>query len=1137
MKKLFCLVLCLIIAFSSISVFAQAYEVENNTLSPLEAFTQKLAQLTKEYDSDNNISTFSIKNVDENELAHKDSTKRLIVKAEGKIDTLNAVEYIDGYNDLHILQYASYSDMEKALAFYENCENVIYVQEDRINKTSEYEIVEDNALFSDNSGDETSVNAVVNPMQDCADAHGFTALRKKLDDENIIYEQEITVAVIDTGVEADHELLAGRVEPTGFDSIDGVSCADQEGHGTHVAGIIVANTLDNVTVKPYRVLDENGEGTDAQVVLGIEAAIADGVDVINMSLGRRGESELMEEAIKKANDAGIIVVVAAGNEGFCMDAIPCTPACCENVITVTACDKNFTTNMPFSNFGSMCETGAIGDSVKSSYLNNTYVCMSGTSMAAPFVAAGVTYLLLDNPNLSYDEVVGVIDKFEYKNFMFLEYILEDDIVQLSEPKFSVEGGGFTEEFYLELTCEDDTATIYYNYASGGKYNWNIYVEPLKIKYSSVITAYVAKKGAISSDKITYIFTRAFPSDEYMYEITEDGVITEYLGPCTADDKELIIPDTIKGITPTAIGVNAFSGMEYFEYITVPDTVTNLESGAFKGCRNLKYFIGKGVTVVGSVVFGGCCALIDFIGGDIEEIGSSGFQYCESLRFIDTRNLKRIEGGAFSHSNAIQTLVSDKLTYIGTTAFEDTNIKTVDCPNVTDIGGDAFCSCDKLETVSIPKVTEFKRGLFAACNSLKEINAPLVKRIGSYVFDTCTSLEGVNIPLVTYIDNQAFENCNLIKSFDFPMLTYIGEQAFRECTSLEIINAHSVTHLDNYAFMNCSSLKEFDCSLVTDFGIDVFRGCSSLNELEFNSNLIICRNTFYNEITVSKVIFNNPKKIVSFPANVPVALPSSLTDIVEDDPENVIIYGTKGSYAEDWAYDYDQTFIEITPQSAIFNDVEPYFLPDDEPLYFDVIGFNRTYQWYGNNTKSTTGGTAIQGATSSKFSPTDYDTIYDYYYCIATSKDGANDTVYITSDLCTYCHIPIKPKGNTTINFKDSVIFTSDTVITKLTDIVALSENEKYIPVPSFASKTNDYFGTASSVIVYTNGVPSTTFSVVVYGDLNGDSVCDVLDCAQAALVVNGLQSIDGVYAMAADSNADNEIDINDYQFIVNKAIA
>ena len=1136
MKKLICLILCLILTFSSVSIFAQAFEIEKKSLSPLEVFTQKLTRLTKEYDSDSEISVFSSYALDENEIAHNDSTKRLIVKAVGEIDTLNAVEHIEGYNDLHILQFDSYSDMESASAFYENCENVIYVQEDCINKTAEYDIIEENVPFTENSNNENSADEVTNPMQDCADAQGFTALRKKLADENTVYEQEITVAVIDTGVEADHELLAERVEPTGFDSIDGVSCADKEGHGTHVAGIIASNTLDNVTIKPYRVLDEDGEGTDAQVVLGIEAAIEDGVDIINMSLGRRGESALMDEAIKKANDAGIVVVVAAGNEGFCMDAIPCTPACCENVITVTACDKNMTTNMPFSNFGSMCETGAIGNSVKSSYLNNTYAYLSGTSMAAPFVAAGVTYLLLDNPNLTYDEIVDAIDKFEYNNFLFLEYILEDDIIQLPEPEFSVVGGDFTEEFYLELTCEDETATIYYTRGSFDKFQGQIYSEPLKIKYTTTITAYTAKRGAKSSNKVTKTYTRAFPSDEYMYEITEDGVITEYLGPCTADDKELIIPDTIKGITPTTIGINAFNGMEFFEYITVPDTVTKLDSGAFKGCHNLKYFTGKGVTVVGSGAFEGCYDLIDFIGGDLEEIGSFAFQYCESLRFIDTRNLTIIEFGAFGNSSAIQTLISDKLTCIETAAFENTNIRTVDCPNVTSFGSDVFSGCDNLETVSIPKVTEFQRAVFASCYSLKEIYAPLVKRIGAYAFDTCTSLETVNFPLATYIDDEAFENCNLIKSFDFPLLTYIGEDTFRNCTALESINAHSVTHLDNYAFMNCSSLKEFDCSLITDFGMNVFKGCSSLKELEFDSNLIIYRDTFYDEITVNKVIFNNPKKIVAFPSNVPVALPSSLTDIVEDDPENVIIYGTKGSYAEDWASDYDQTFIEITPQSAIFNDIEPYFLTGDEPLYFDVIGLNRTYQWYGNNEKSTSNGTAINGATSSKFSPADYDTKYNYYYCVATSKDGANDTVYITSGLCTYCHIPIKPKGNTTINFENSMLFTSETEKALLTDLVTFGEVGKYIPIPSYTSGTNDYFGTGSSFILYSNGTPKYTFNIVVYGDLNGDSVCDVIDCSEMLRTINGHQELTGLYHNAADTDSNDEIDVSDYQDIVNRAL-
>lgn len=1137
MKKLFCLILCLILTFSSISVFAQGYEIEKNTLSPLDAFTQKLTQLTKEYDSDNDGNIFSSEAIDENEIAHKDSTKRLIVKAKGKIDTLNAVEHIEGYNDLHILQFNTYGDMETALTFYKNCENIVYAQEDCINKVAEYEIINKNS-----SVDTVSTNVVANPMQDCSDEQGFTALRKKLADKNVVYTEEITVAVIDSGVEADHELLAGRVEPTGFDSIDGVSCDDRRGHGTHVAGIIVANTLDNVTVKPYRVLNEEGEGTDAQVVLGIEAAIEDGVDVINMSLGRRGESELMDEAIKKATDAGIIVVVSAGNDGTCLDTIPYTPACCDNVITVRACDEDLYGFPSFSNYGSMCETAAIGTNVKSSYLNNTYASLSGTSMSAPFVTAAVTYMLLDNPDTTYESATETIEKFEYNSCLYIEYIFDDNLTQLPAPKFSVESRDFSEDFYLELSCDVEDATIYYTlstYPSGYKKS---YTEPIKIKYDTVVTAYAFKRGAITSETVTATYTRIFPNEEDKYVINSSGYITEYLGPNEAGDTIIVIPDTIKGITPKVIDDQVFKNFDYIESVVLPDSITKIETQAFMSCNKLKYVTGKGVENIEHGAFDSCSNLLEFIGSKVTKIGGYSFAYCSSLQFIDIRNLTEIPACAFRESNAIQALISDKLTTIGAQAFYKTEIRTVDCPNVTKIDGSAFYHCRNLESVSIPQINYLRSSCFAGCTSLTKFEADSLGGVSEGVFSGCSSIETFSFPKLSIIGDgtdstsSEFSGCTSLKNFDAPNVTHIGPRSFMNCSSLENLYFPIATSIKLEAFKNCTSLKTIYCPLVTTLKNDAFTGCTSLEELNFTEQITVSYKAFETAFTAGKVVFNNPKTIYAFPSGVPIALPCSFTPAPTRATENNIIYGTKGSPAETWANENGHTFIEITPETAIFNDIATYCQAYNQELYFDIIGLNRTYQWYGNNEKSTSGGTAIKGATSSKFSPNDYNTTYNYYYCIATSKDGDNDAIYITSTICTYSQTSIKPQGDTTINFKDFMLFTSETEKTILTDIVTFGDNGKYIPVPSYTSGSTDYFGTGSSFIVYTNGVPNTTFQIVVYGDINGDSICNVIDCFEVEKAANEHKELIDIYSLAADTDQNGIIDATDYQDIVNRAM-
>ena len=90
---------------------------------------------------------------------------------------------------------------------------------------------------------------------------------------------------------------------------------------------------------------------------------------------------------------------------------------------------------------------------------------------------------------------------------------------------------------------------------------------------------------------------------------------------------------------------------------------------------------------------------------------------------------------------------------------------------------------------------------------------------------------------------------------------------------------------------------------------------------------------------------------------------------------------------------------------------------------------------------------------------------------------------------------------------------------------------------SHTSDTADYFGTGSYVVVYENGAPNTTFNLVVYGDINGDSTCNVLDCFEAEKAANGHKELTDVYSLAADTDQNGVIDVTDYQDIVNRAMS
>lgn len=195
---------------------------------------------------------------------------------------------------------------------------------------------------------------------------------------------------------------------------------DGHGHGTHVAGIAAAldNDIGSVGVAPgarlwsVKVLQADGTGTLGMILAGIDmvTANADKIEVANMSLGFVGTSQALDDAIAAATDAGITFVVAAGNDAI--DAKDFSPANSPDVITVSAladfdglpgglgsptCRADIDDTLAdFSNFGSEVEIAAPGVCIYSTWLDDGYATLSGTSMASPFVAGAVARLIVEN---------------------------------------------------------------------------------------------------------------------------------------------------------------------------------------------------------------------------------------------------------------------------------------------------------------------------------------------------------------------------------------------------------------------------------------------------------------------------------------------------------------------------------------------------------------------------------------------------------------------------------------------------------------------------------------------------------------------------------------------------------------------
>lgn len=232
---------------------------------------------------------------------------------------------------------------------------------------------------------------------------------------------DITVAVIDSGIDYTHPFLMNRVDASrGYDYYNNDSDPmDDHHHGTHVAGIIADNTTSNVTLIPIKITSADGGTSYTIFESGIKKAIELDADVINLSLGSTSQlsstdvvnlKKIFEPVFAEAESKGIIICAAAGNGAFNSDYI--FPAFIESAITVANC-KSDGTIASTSNYGSVIDLTAPGTSIYSTYPVNkgSYATISGTSMACPFAAASTALLKTINKNITPQEADNMLKAY------------------------------------------------------------------------------------------------------------------------------------------------------------------------------------------------------------------------------------------------------------------------------------------------------------------------------------------------------------------------------------------------------------------------------------------------------------------------------------------------------------------------------------------------------------------------------------------------------------------------------------------------------------------------------------------------------------------------------------------------------
>ena len=231
---------------------------------------------------------------------------------------------------------------------------------------------------------------------------------------------DIVIAIVNSGISFDHPEFAGRIVP-GYDfANDDADPSDDNGHGTHVAGIAaaagdngegIAGMCWQCSIMPVKVIGRSGSGSDVEVADGIRFAVDNGARIINLSLGGSRAAPLLREAVRYAVDHNVLVVAAAGNEYDEGNPIA-FPAAYDEVLAVAATDEN-DQHAPFSNVHPYVDIAAPGWNIASTWADIAfppvpYLVLPGTSMSSPYVAGLAGLLLSLNPNLDVNALRNTI---------------------------------------------------------------------------------------------------------------------------------------------------------------------------------------------------------------------------------------------------------------------------------------------------------------------------------------------------------------------------------------------------------------------------------------------------------------------------------------------------------------------------------------------------------------------------------------------------------------------------------------------------------------------------------------------------------------------------------------------------------
>lgn len=710
MKKRLSVLLSIIIVLSICAPLTSVMAEEARKQSVLKT-GKEIAALCNEYDNYSNSN-------DGDKIDN-----RLIVKTNDNIDKYGAIDSVYGFG-YAFLQYADEKSAQKAK---ENYEESGY--------TADYDCV----VTSSSTYDKYNTNEEW--------AYEDTDAVSALDYYKLKAKSNINIAVVDSGINYNHELFKNRIERTKVDFSTDASGdeRDTSGHGTKVAGAIAKSTPSNVKLFAYKIFNKNLKGTSSEAVAALSyiKQLKNKPDIINCSFSTGSLGTVINELV----DMGVTVVAAAGNDG---KEVYQQPAIFDSVITVAATNQ-YGYAWSSSSYGSCVDISAPGVGVYTANFpgNNTYAQFAGTSMATPLVSAAAAYVLMEHrsytPEQVKQEIIATATPFKksdcYNDRYGAGIVNFSNIINGTRCKdvtANYISGAYHGSISVELKCANTLADIYYTTDGTlpSKTNGTKYTEPIKLTETTRINAVAfARGGTPFHSKFTTLDYYILKDGESEF-VVDDGTywcgIKAYLG----NDTNITIPDKINGIEVASINERCFENSN-IESVTLPSSVTSIEQQAFYGCDNLKSINLSNVKFIGTEAFTNCQSLTDNI--DLS-----------SVEMISERGL----AGTY-----FKTMNLPKCTDIRDSAFEDCTMQKIVLNSAKNLGSNAFKNCKNLEMIYAPKVKGFDG--CSGCTNLKTIFVPMATGITTDISSNATIYCSSRLTSIYFPNDYSAYKCTIV----------------------------------------------------------------------------------------------------------------------------------------------------------------------------------------------------------------------------------------------------------------------------------------------------------------------------------------------------------------------------------------